>query len=133
MTKSKLMKMLYYVLGMISLGMGFIGFVTPGIPFSIFIVFSAWCFAKSNDKMHSWLYNHKHFGPFLTNWSEYRVFPTRLKYVMASTMLLTLAITYHATQNINAVLWSGGFMFVVAVWAWRYPGSIEQAKNKKST
>lgn len=133
MNNSKIVKALYYILGMLSLGMGFIGFVTPGIPFSIFIVFSAWCFAKSSDRMHNWLYSHKHFGPFLTNWSEHRVFPTRLKYVMISTMILTLVITYHATQNLNAVLWSGGFMLVVAIWAWRYPGSIEEAKKKKST
>lgn len=128
---TKMTKIFYYILGMLSLGMAFVGFVTPGIPFSIFLVFSAWCFAKSSERMYNWIYNHKHFGPFLTNWNEHRVFPTRMKYVMLVTMATTLAITYHATANLNAVLWSGGFMALVAIWAWRYPGSLEEAEKRK--
>ena len=52
-------------LGFISLAIAYIGFITPGIPFSIFLVFSAYCFAKSNKKMERWLYNHPWFGKFL--------------------------------------------------------------------
>lgn len=128
---TKMTKAIYYVLGMLSLGMAFVGFVTPGIPFSIFLVFAAWCFTKSSERMHAWIYNHKHFGPFLTNWNKHRVFPTRMKYVMLVTMAITLAITYHATANLAAVAWSGGFMALVALWAWRYPGSIEEAEKRK--
>ena len=123
-------KAIYYILGMLSLGCAFIGFVTPGIPFSIFLVFSAYCFTKSSERMHKWIYSHKHFGPFLTNWNEHRVFPTRMKYVMIVMMTITLLITWHATSNLSAVLWSGGFMALVAIWAWRYPGSIEEAEKQ---
>ena len=56
--------------------MAYVGVVVPGIPFSIFLVFAAYCFAKSSKKWHDWLYNHKYFGPFLTNWVEKKVFPT---------------------------------------------------------
>ena len=72
-------KYMWMGLGFLSLGMAYIGFVVPGIPFSIFLVFSAYCFAKSNKRMHDWLYNHKYFGPFLTNWVEKKVFPTWAK------------------------------------------------------
>ena len=57
-------KYIFMALGFISLGIAYIGFVTPGIPFSIFLVFSAYCFAKSNKKMERWLYNHPWFGKF---------------------------------------------------------------------
>ena len=62
-------KYLYQGFGFFCVGMAYIGFVTPGIPFSIFLVMAAWAFAKSSPRMHKWLYNHKHFGPFLTNWN----------------------------------------------------------------
>lgn len=124
-SNSPIKKALWYVTGMLSLGMAYIGFVTPGIPFSIFLVFSAYCFSKSSQKMHDWLYNHKHFGPFLTNWVEKRIFPQRMKYAMVLVMSSSLAFLWFTTYNLNAVLWSGGFMALVAVWAWRYPGSEE--------
>ena len=30
------------------------------------------------------------------------------------------------TGNVKAVLYSGIFMALVAIWAWRYPGSVEE-------
>jgi len=113
-------------LGFLSLGMAYIGVVVPGIPFSIFLVFAAYCFAKSSKKWHDWLYNHKYFGPFLTNWTQKKVFPTWAKYMMIAVMSSSLVFLWFSTGNIKAVAWSGGFMALVAIWAWRYPGSVEE-------
>jgi len=117
-------------LGFISLGMAYVGFVVPGIPFSVFLVFSAYCFAKSNKKMHDWLYNHKYFGPFLSNWVEKKVFPTWAKYMMILVMSSTLIFLWLTTGNVKAVAWSGGFMALVAIWAWRYPGSVAEQERR---
>jgi uncharacterized membrane protein YbaN (DUF454 family) len=131
-SSSRIKKALWYCLGMLSLAMAYIGFVTPGIPFSIFLVFSAYCFSKSSQKMHDWLYNHKHFGPFLTNWVEKRIFPQRMKYAMILVMSSSLAFLWFTTYNLTACLWSGGFMALVAIWAWRYPGSEEEYNRRKN-
>jgi|TARA_B110000483_G_scaffold204664_1_gene247776 hypothetical protein len=117
-------KYMYMALGFVCLGMAYIGVIVPGIPFSIFLVIAAWAFAKSNDRMHQWLYNHKYFGPFLTNWVNKQVFPTKGKYAMIIVMSSSLLFLWFTTENIKAVAWSGGFMALVAVWAWRYPGSV---------
>jgi len=118
--------------GFLSLGMAYIGFVLPGIPFSIFLVFAAYCFAKSNKRMHDWIYNHKHFGPFLTNWTEKRVFPFRYKIAMVLVMSSTLVFTFLATGNLKAVVYSGVFMALVAAWAWRFPSSVEEHDRRKA-
>lgn len=123
-------KYLWMGLGFLSLGMAYIGFVVPGIPFSVFLVFSAYCFAKSNKRMHDWLYNHKYFGPFLTNWVEKKVFPTWAKYMMILVMSSTLIFLWLTTGNIKALVWSGSFMALVAIWAWRYPGSVEEQERR---
>jgi len=117
-------KYMYMSLGFVCLGMAYVGVIVPGIPFSIFLVIAAWAFAKSNDRMHQWLYNHKYFGPFLTNWVNKQVFPTKGKYAMIIVMSSSLLFLWFTTENIKAVAWSGGFMALVAVWAWRYPGSV---------
>jgi len=125
-------KTLWMGVGFASLGMAYVGFVLPGIPFSIFLVFSAYCFAKSNKRMHDWIYNHKHFGPFLTNWTEKRVFPFRYKIAMILVMSSTLVFTYIATGNIKAVIFSGAFMALVAGWAWRFPSSVAEHDTRKA-
>ena len=130
------MKQLFWkVIGALSLGLAYVGLVTPGIPWSIFVVFSAYCFAKSSPAMHAWIYNHKVFGPFLTNWVNKKVFPTKFKYFMLLTMASTLVFVFF-TAPIKAFCWSAWFMAMVAVWAWRYPGSEEEydariASNRK--
>jgi len=125
-------KALWSATGFASLGMAYVGFVLPGIPFSIFLVFAAYCFAKSNKKMHDWIYNHKHFGPFLTNWTEKRVFPFRFKIAMVLVMSSTLMFTFFATENLKAVVYSGVFMALVAAWAWRFPSSVEEYDDRKA-
>jgi uncharacterized membrane protein YbaN (DUF454 family) len=124
-------KVLWYSLGMLSLGMAYIGLVVPGIPFSIFLVFAAFCFAKSSKKMHDWLYNHKWFGKFLTDWTNHRVFPLKAKYAMVAVMSSSLVIMWLTTGNIKAILWVGITMLAVAIWTWRYPSSVDQVKNKE--
>jgi uncharacterized membrane protein YbaN (DUF454 family) len=119
-------KYIYQAIGFLCVGLAYIGFVTPGIPFSIFLVIAAWAFAKSSPRMERWLYNHPWFGKFLTNWTKKRVFPTKGKYAMILVMGSTLLFTWFATGNIKAIVWSGVFMLLVAVWAWRYPGSVEE-------
>ena len=119
-------KLFYQAIGFLCVGMAYIGFVTPGIPFSIFLVIAAWAFAKSSPKMEAWLYNHPWFGEFLTNWTKKRVFPLKAKIGMIIVMASTLAVTYHITHNMNMLLWTGAFMLSVAIWAWRYPATLEE-------
>jgi hypothetical protein len=121
---------LWLTLGILSLGMAYVGIVLPGIPFSIFLVFAAYCFSKSSKRMHNWLYSHKYFGPFLTNWTEYKVFPMKMKYMMIAMMTSSLAILWFTTYNWKAILGTGITMAIVAIWAWRYPSTIEEAKKR---
>ena len=118
-------RFLWKILGFISLGMAYVGLITPGIPYSPFVVFAAYCFAKGSPKMHAWLYNHKIFGPFLTNWVEKRVFPTKMKFFMLA-MMSTSLIIMSFTVPVRGVVYTGIFMAFVAVWAWRFPGSVAE-------
>lgn len=127
-----LRKTLWFIAGMIFLGIAFVGVYLPGLPWSTPAVISAYCFSKSSERMHNYLYNHKLFGPFLTGWAEKRIFPTKLKYLMLVTMTSSLVIMWFTTGNIKAILWTGGFMVLVAIWGWRYPGSEEVWQQRKA-
>jgi uncharacterized membrane protein YbaN (DUF454 family) len=127
-------KTAWLVLGFICLGIAYIGIVTPGIPWSTPTVGAAFCFAKGSDRWHQWIMNHKLFGPFLRNWSEKRIFPTRAKWAMVITMDSSLIVLWFTTHNWKLVAGTAVVMALVAIWALRYPGSLEawQERQRRS-
>lgn len=126
----ELKKFFWKMLGFFCLGMAYVGVVTPGIPFSIFLVGAAYCFARGSKKMEDWLYGHKYFGPFLYNWEKKSVFPQKGKYAMIAVMSSSLLIMSF-TVPLKGVIYSGVCMLLVAVWAWRFPGSLEEWQRRK--
>ena len=119
-------------LGFISLGMAYIGVITPGLPYRIFVVFAAYCFSKGNERMHNWIMNHKLFGPFLRNWGERRVFPTKMKFFMVFMMSTSLCIMLFTGVKPIGIISTAIFMACVAVWPWRFPGSVEEHQRRKT-
>jgi len=123
-------KILWFTLGILLIGLAYVGLVVPGIPWSTPVVGAAYCFAKSSERMHNWLYSHKLFGLFLINWQEKRIFPLKLKYFMLGSMSVSLILLWFTTGNVAAILWTGIFMVLVAIWAWRYPSSEEEYQRR---
>ena len=123
-------KFLWKILGFLSLGMAYVGVITPGLPYSPFVVFAAYCFAKSSPRMHAWIMNHKTFGPFITNWNQKRVFPLKLKFFMLASMSVSLLIMFFTGVKPIGIISTAIFMGLVAIWAWRFPGSVAEYDNR---
>lgn len=49
---------------------------------------------------------------------------------MIAVMASSLIFLWFTTENIKAVMWSGGFMALVAIWAWRFPGSVAEQERR---
>jgi uncharacterized membrane protein YbaN (DUF454 family) len=126
-------KVLWTGLGFLSLGMAYVGVITPGIPYSPFVVFAAYCFSKGSERMHRWIYNHKIFGPFLTNWNEKRVFPQKMKYFMIAMMSLSLILMYTGGVKPIGIISTAVFMMLVATWAWRYPSTVAEYDRRTAS
>lgn len=136
MITRKAKKAFWVTAGFVFLGLAYVGLVVPGIPWSTPLVISAYCFSKGSDRMHNWIYGHKIFGPFLTNWTTKKIFPTKLKFAMLLTMSSSLAIMWLSGIKPIGILSTGIFMALVAIWAWRFPGSQTEydfrvSNNKK--
>ena len=124
-------KLFWNTLGFVCLGLAYVGVIMPGFPYSIWVVAAAYCFSKGSERMHRWLMNHRLFGPFLTNWGEKRVFPTKMKWFMISMMSLSLALMYNSGVASIGIVSTGVVMLLVAVWAWRFPGSVEEWQRRR--
>lgn len=52
-------KILYIMIGCISLGLGIIGVILPILPTISFVLLAAFCFAKSSERLDGWFKNTK--------------------------------------------------------------------------
>jgi uncharacterized protein len=125
-------KSIWFVLGIFFLGIAFIGVVLPGIPWSTPAVVAAFCFSKSNKRMHDYIHSHRIFGPFLKGWSDKKIFPTKAKKLMLATMSISLIITWFTLESWVAFSIILGLMIVTVIWGWRYPGSEEEYEHRKA-
>ncbi|PJE79225.1 Inner membrane protein YbaN [invertebrate metagenome] len=58
--------------GIVSLALGILGIVLPLLPTTPFVLLSAYCFARSSQRLHQWLLCHPWFGKLLTYWEKHR-------------------------------------------------------------
>jgi hypothetical protein len=126
----KIKKAFWFMLGVILVGVAYIGIFLPGLPWSTPILGATFCFAKSSDRLHNWIMNHPRFGPFVKNWSKYRVYPQKAKYLMVAVMASSLGFMYFGTGNVMATLYLFITFAIIITWAWRYPGSQAEAERR---
>ena len=93
-------KFILITIGWSCFGLAFICTFVPGIPTTIFLIVALWAFAKSSKKFHSWLLNHKKFGPILQNWESHKVVPRKAKILMVILQISAVIIFHYSLQNI---------------------------------
>ena len=69
------MKTLYIVLGSISLGLGILGIFLPLLHTTPFLLLTAALYFKGSPRLYNWLLNHRHFGPYISNFRENTTIP----------------------------------------------------------
>lgn len=55
----KLKRIIFIVIGCVSLGIGCVGLVLPILPTVPFFLLTVFCFANSSEKLHNWFVNTK--------------------------------------------------------------------------
>ena len=64
------MRLVWLLLGGLSLVLGFIGALLPLVPTVPFLLLAAFCFARGHPPFEDWLLNHAAFGPPIRAWRE---------------------------------------------------------------
>lgn len=74
--------------GMLSVGVGAVGVVVPGLPTTIFLIVASWCFAKSCPWLEAKLIRNRFFRPFLVYLEPGVRMPRRAKVISIALMWL---------------------------------------------
>ena len=113
-------KIILITIGWLCVGLAFVGTFVPGIPTTIFLIVALWAFAKSSKKFHSWLLNHKRFGPILQNWESHKVVPCKAKILMVILQISAVIIFHYSLQNIYLTV----LLIITLVFVARYVLSL---------
>lgn len=70
----------WVAVGMLSVGVGAIGIIVPGLPTTVFFIFAAACFAKSNPRLEQWVLDLPRIGPAVRRYRAGYGMPIRAKY-----------------------------------------------------
>ncbi len=109
-------KYLFIILGLISLGLGLLGIVTPGLPTTPFILLTGVLFAKSSPRLHQKLLDHKITGPYIRRVNN--GFSTKGLLIsigiMWTMIILTTLIVFKNNQTIQIVMLGLGFIGTVS-------------------
>lgn len=107
-------KLLWLMIGIVSMVLGAIGVVLPVLPTTPFLLLASFCFAKGSDRFHKWfigtkLYK-KHLESFVT--SRSMTLKTKLCILLPASAMLILAML--AMSNIY------GHVFIVFLIIFKY-------------
>lgn len=91
----KVHKPVFFIIGTLSLSLGYVGIVVPGLPTTVFILISAWAFSKCSTRLTYYLENHKIFGSMITNWKTYKGLSRRSKKVAIVMIIPTFTLTIY--------------------------------------
>ncbi|MDH5425686.1 MAG: YbaN family protein [Gammaproteobacteria bacterium] len=110
------MKLIYFSCGWLFFAIGLIGVALPVLPTTPFMILALWCFSKSSDRFHQWLYQHRFFGPTLQQWERYRVIPLPAKVMSVSMMLASFAYLVFFKKLPSEILLPVAMLMLYGLW-----------------
>ena len=112
----KIHKPFFFTLGILSLSLGYVGILIPGLPTTVFILIAAWAFSKCSDTFTAWLEKPRLFGPMILNWKTYRGLSRIAKKRAILIIITTFVLTIFLVFSLVGDLIFGSFG--IALWVW---------------
>jgi uncharacterized membrane protein YbaN (DUF454 family) len=93
-------KILYIILGSVSLGLGILGVFLPVLPTTPFLLLTAALYLKGSPRLYEWLINHRYLGPYIRNFRENKAIPLRVKIVSVGLLWATILLSAFLAVNV---------------------------------
>ena len=82
----------YLLIGWCCVGLGTVGLFLPLLPTTVFLLIAVWAFARSDERYHRWLLEHRLFGPLIACWQRHRAIPRRGKVAAFAALAASYAL-----------------------------------------
>jgi len=105
---------IWFIIGMASLGLGIVGIVLPLLPTTPFVLLAAFAFARSSERWHQWLTQHKFFGGMIEDWHHHRAISRRSKRVAVLFMAAIFALSLFLGVGLYLLLVQAAVLLAVS-------------------
>ena len=116
-----LARLLWRALAVLSVALGLIGIVVPGLPTVPFLLLAAWAGGKGWPALERWLLAHPRFGPPIQRWREHGAVPRRAKWLASLMMTLSATVLLLSPAPLAVKIAVPALMAGVAAWLWHRP------------
>ena len=96
-------RIFWATIGCISVAIGGIGIVVPGLPTTVFMIIGASCFARSVPRFEQWILDLPTIGPMVKDYRSGLGMPRRAKRLAISVIILTSGLSAGLLINSLAV------------------------------
>ena len=112
----KIHKPIFFTIAVLSLSLGYIGIIIPGLPTTVFILIAAWAFSKCSTRFTYWIENHKIFGPMILNWQKYKGLSRKAKKFAILSIISSYTLTIYLVFSTVGDLIFGLSGVILCVW-----------------
>lgn len=95
-----------------------IGIAIPGLPTVCFVLLAAWFAGKGWPEFETWLLAHPYFGPYISNWRQYRAIPRKAKWASSIFMSISAAVLVYSSALPIIKVAVCLVLLTVACWIW---------------
>ncbi|MDF0530111.1 YbaN family protein [Tsukamurella sp. 8F] len=111
----------WWVLAYVSLGLGIVGIVLPGLPTVPFILLAAFAASRGSERLHQRLMSDPRFGPMIRDWREHGAVSRRAKLMAVSTMAVCAVILWLVSPLWWTAALATAIMACTGTWLWFRP------------
>jgi uncharacterized membrane protein YbaN (DUF454 family) len=86
-------RVLFASFGLVCVGVGFVGLMTPVMPGFVFFLIALWAFRNSSERLEQWLLANRFIGPALRDWEENRSMKLGTKVLAISMIWVAIGFT----------------------------------------
>lgn len=90
----KLKKIIFIIVGCVSLGIGCVGIVLPILPTVPFFLLTVFCFANSSEKLHNWFVNTKMYKKHLDSFVKKKGMTIKTKVTILTSVTIVMAFGF---------------------------------------
>ncbi len=113
-----MIKLLFIILGTISLGFGILGIVLPGLPTTPFLLLSAGLYLRGSEKFYNILIHNRIFGPYISKFRDDKGMTLRTKGIailLMWCMIFLSSISLISNTSIDIILYIVGMIGTVVM------------------
>jgi hypothetical protein len=110
MINNQLFRHIVLAVGFCATGLAVLGIFLPLLPTVPLLLLAAACFARSSERFHHWLLNHRKLGPMIHCYLDGQGVPVRAKLTAIGLIWLSISIS----SFIVTLLWVKFLLFIIA-------------------